>query len=396
MKRSLSIKTKNNKNKKVAILTLIIIYAFFKFCFTACISSNLSSLKGERRNKILKSQNYSYTEKKFKNIYINEHTFQGSSMNVFKNYFFGNQKSVPDNPIDIVALKKDSFRNSKNNGLKITWLGHSSVLIELEDNIILFDPIFSDRPSPISFIGPKRYHTDLSLKIEDFPTIDTVVISHDHYDHLDYNTILKIHKKVKKFIVPLAVGIYLEKWGVAPYKIVELDWMQNIVLNKINFIATPAQHYSGRGPFSNYKTLWSSWVIITKKYRIFFSGDSGYNEKIFKKIGNQFGPFDVTLIECGQYINGLKQIHMLPEQALQAHLDVKGKVMIPIHWGAYNLANHDWYEPVERAVKGALKHNIIVATPQIGETYKYGKKIPTVKWWNKYKIKKETSINSDL
>jgi len=388
----LSIKSKSILKKKILVIAGTIVFASFIICLTACLSLNLSSFRKERKIKIIESSNYIRTEKIFKNKYIDKEIYQGSTLEVFKKYCFGNQNSVPDMLIDVVTLNRDSFASAMKNELKITWLGHSSTVIELEGNIILIDPMFSERPSPISFIGPKRYHKSLPLKPGDFPKIDMVIISHDHYDHLDHDTIIKIHKKVKRFIVPLAVGVYLEEWGVDPHKITELDWMQNTIINGIKLIATPAQHYSGRSILNNYKTLWSSWVIIGKKHRVFYSGDSGYNNIIFRKIGKQFGPFDVALIECGQYHKGLLKIHMLPEQALQAHLDIKGKVMIPVHWGAFNLSIHDWYEPVERALEEALKHNIIVATPKIGQTYTYGKKIPVVRWWDKFKSKKVSSV----
>lgn len=236
-------------------------------------------------------------------------------------------------------------------------------------------------PSPIPIFVGKRYSENLPANIQDLPHIDAVLISHDHYDHLDYDSILKLRDKVKRFLVPLGIGAHLERWGVEKTRIQEFDWWDEIEFEGLKVIAAPARHFSGRSLTDRNATLWCSWVIHSKQGRIFYSGDSGYGLH-FKEIGSKHGPFDLTLIECGQYDNRWADIHMMPEEAVQAHLDVKGKVMLPIHWGAFTLAFHDWDEPVERIIGISEEKNVAVATPKIGEPVEIGtSKYPISLWW---------------
>jgi L-ascorbate metabolism protein UlaG (beta-lactamase superfamily) len=208
-----------------------------------------------------------------------------------------------------------------------------------------------------------------------------VIISHDHYDHLNKYSVQQLNEKTKRFIVPLAVGALIAKWGVPQEKIVELDWWEEYRLDqKLTIIATPAQHFSGRGLTDRNETLWVSWVVITPSHKIFFSGDSGYFNG-FKQIGEKFGPFDMTFIECGAYNKSWEQVHMFPEQTVQAHLDLKGKVLHPIHWATFNLALHPWYEPMERLTAAADRENIEIATPVVGETTVYKSNTPADSWW---------------
>ena len=228
----------------------------------------------------------------------------------------------------------------------------------------------------------QRFST-LPIEAEDLPPIDAVLLSHDHYDHLDYPSILKLKEKVGHFFVPLGLGSHLKHWGLAESKITELDWWQEIQFFNLTFVCTPAQHFSGRGLSDRNKTLWASWVILTDKTRLFFSGDSGYFDG-FTKIGNQYGPFDICLLECGQYNERWQEIHMMPEETLQAHLDLKGKILIPIHWGAFNLALHTWTEPPERLLKAARAHpEVIISTPIIGQTVNLSAPIPQTTWWRR-------------
>ncbi len=211
------------------------------------------------------------------------------------------------------------------------------------------------------------------------PSIDAILISHDHYDHLDYGSIRQLKDKTKYFFVPLGVGAHLQHWGVEASKITELDWWQSADIDGMTFTATPARHFSGRGLTDRDKTLWASWVIKGQDNNIYFSGDSGYRTH-FKQIGEQYGPFDFTMIECGQYNEKWEAIHMMPEQSLQAHIDLQGKMMMPIHWGAFNLAVHPWKEPVERLLK-AKKEDMMIATPVIGESFVLSQALPDARWW---------------
>ncbi|MDH5598785.1 MAG: MBL fold metallo-hydrolase, partial [Cyclobacteriaceae bacterium] len=246
---------------------------------------------------------------------------------------------------------------------------------------ILLDPMFGTYPSPFPYLTKRRFNDSLPLQIKDLPLIDVVVYSHDHYDHLDYGSILKLKDKVKKFLVPLGVGEHLRAWGVDGEKIIEMNWYESIEIKGTSFICTPAQHFSGRGFSDKMSTLWSSWVIKNKNSNLFFSGDSGYFDG-FKEIGNKYGPFDICFMECGQYNELWKDIHMFPEETAQAHLDLQGKLLVPIHWGAFSLSVHDWNDPVKRLNKEAQIKGINVYTPEIGEPITFDKKQEEKEWWN--------------
>jgi L-ascorbate metabolism protein UlaG (beta-lactamase superfamily) len=248
---------------------------------------------------------------------------------------------------------------------QVTWFGHSAFFLELEGKRLLFDPMLGSRPSPVSWAGSKRYSHKPPVQPEDFKNIDAVILSHDHYDHLDYGSIRKLKDNVRRFIVPLGVRKRLIKWGVAADKITEHAWWDELTLDGLSFACTPARHFSGRGLFDRNSTLWCSWAITGRETKVFYSGDSGYGPH-FKEIGSKYGPFDLTLMECGQYDKRWSTIHMMPEETVQAHLDVGGQLLIPVHWGAFTLAYHAWTDPVERVTKAALKHRVNVATPRMG------------------------------
>ncbi|WP_227014091.1 MBL fold metallo-hydrolase [Paenibacillus psychroresistens] len=291
----------------------------------------------------------------------------------------GNPLSRPKGGIIADSLDPKFVR--ENRADQITWFGHSALLLRINGLTLLLDPMFGRSPSPFPIFGPKRYSTKLPIEIEELPTIDAVIFSHDHYDHLDYGTIRKLKAKVKQFIVPLGVAGHLVRWGVDPQIIQEHDWWDEFTFRGLTLASTPARHFSGRGLGGRDTSLWCSWVILSEDTRIFFSGDSGYGPH-FKEIGSKYGPFDLTLMECGQYNERWAGIHMMPEETVQAHLDVQGKLMIPIHWGAFSLALHSWSDPVERAVKAAKQLGSAIATPRIGETVSIGAAVyPNSTWW---------------
>jgi L-ascorbate metabolism protein UlaG (beta-lactamase superfamily) len=261
----------------------------------------------------------------------------------------------------------------------ITWFGHSSLLLRLDGKTILIDPVFK-RASPISFAGPKTFLMKHTPGINNLPKdIDVLLITHDHYDHLEYNTIKTIHKNVKMFYVPLGVKNILTRWGVSKNKIKEFDWYDKSSFENINFIFTPSRHFSGRGLTNINSTLWGGWIIKSKNKNIYVSGDGGYFEE-FKKIGLKFGPFDIMFVENGQYNEAWSNIHMFPEQSVQASIICKAKIVMPIHWGKYDLSIHPWKEPIERFVKEAKHKKIKITTPKIGEIFTI-KKLPNEKWW---------------
>lgn len=274
----------------------------------------------------------------------------------------------------------DSYKKKLTPNVKVVWFGHSALLLEVDNRKIFLDPMLGKRSSPISFIGPKRFNKDLPIKIEDIPNLDAVLISHDHYDHLDYLSITKLKDKVKMFYVPLGIAAHLKSWGVEESKIVELDWWEEIKFEELTFVCTPSHHFSGRGLFNKDNTLWCSWVIKGENENIFFSGDTGYS-KSFKEIGDKFGPFNLTLLECGQYNKNWADFHMFPEETVRANIELRGKLLMPIHWGAFKLAFHPWQEPVERLLKEANSLNVKVTTPRIGEPVILGKSEPCSKWW---------------
>ncbi|MFC2151622.1 MBL fold metallo-hydrolase [Bacteroidota bacterium] len=284
---------------------------------------------------------------------------------VIKKFIKGVENGRPDEPIESVEFDSVSFMRNNNN-ITYTWFGHSTVLLNIKGKVIIIDPVFTKAASPVPFFN-KSFDFKSNYSVDIFPEIDVVLISHDHYDHLDYKTIKKINSKTKKFIVPLGVDAHLLRWGIAKEKIEIADWGDTIKFNSdLKFISTPARHFSGRGTRDRDKTLWCSWVIESEEYKIFFGGDSGYG-KHFKEIGEEFGPFDLTFIECGQYNENWSQIHTLPEQTIQAHIDLNGKTLLPIHWSKFKLSIHSWTEPIEKAKAASNQNNVHLQNPKIGE-----------------------------
>ncbi|WP_163103372.1 MBL fold metallo-hydrolase [Peribacillus alkalitolerans] len=300
-----------------------------------------------------------------------------TSLTLLRDFMKGNPKGKPEGPIPMEKLVIQSTSNQA----KITWFGHSAILLELDGKNLLIDPMFGKAPNPFPFFGDKRYSKGLPFKVGELPQIDAVFLSHDHYDHLDFYSINKLKDKVNQFFVPFGVASHLKRWGVLPEKIHEHDWWNEFEYEGLTLACTPARHFSGRSLNDRNSTLWCSWVISGKQDKIFFSGDSGYGPH-FKEIGDKYGPFDLTMMECGQYDERWSAIHMLPEETVQAHLDVKGKLLIPIHWGAFTLALHDWTDPVDRVLSSANEKGVTIATPKIGEPVILGSnEYPSTTWW---------------
>ncbi len=302
----------------------------------------------------------------------------GKTYQVIVAYFKDKRKAaVPSKGIPIEELSKEHL--AKVQGDLLYRLGHSTIMMRLNGEYLLADPVFSDRASPVQWAGPKRFHPN-PIAIENLPNIRAVIISHDHYDHLDVASIKQLNNKVEQFVVPLNVGQRLIDWGVDKSKIVELDWQQSIDLGSIKLTATPAQHFSGRALLDTDKTLWASWVIQSDKARLFFSGDSGYF-KGFKEIGERYGPFDVAMVETGAYNELWSEIHMMPAQSLQAHIDLQAKWMMPIHNGTFDLALHDWYTPFDEISTLADQADVKLLTPQFGEAINLDNIQETARWW---------------
>jgi len=263
---------------------------------------------------------------------------------------------------------------------EIIWFGHSSYLVKINGYRILVDPVFSKTPSPFSFIGSKAFPGTDFVQAKDFKNIDVLLITHDHYDHLDYQSILQIEPNTSLIVTSLGVGSHLERWGIAPSKIKELCWNQGAeILNGLKLTALPARHFTGR-KFKRNQTLWSAFAMESTHAKLFIGGDSGYDTH-FVEIGDKYGPFDLALLECGQYNEYWPFIHMFPEQTVQAAIDLKATVLMPVHWGKFSLAMHPWDEPIKRVFEEANAKSVNVTTPMLGETVQLKKSYPKVKWW---------------
>ncbi|MDO6516779.1 MBL fold metallo-hydrolase [Zobellia uliginosa] len=283
---------------------------------------------------------------------------------------------------DLEVLKLDSARVAAyKSQTRMLWFGHSSFLLQMDGKNILLDPMFGKVPAPHPWLGDERFNKEMPLDVQKLPQIDAVIFSHDHYDHLDYETILGIKDKVDHYFVPLGLGVHLEAWGVSSDRITELDWWQEEELGGITLVCTPAQHFSGRKLSNGQSTLWSSWVVKSDSESIYFSGDSGYAPH-FKEIGEKYGPFDLALMECGQYDKMWPDIHMMPEETALAGVDVKAKKIMPIHWAGFKLALHDWKDPIIRVRKKAIELDIKVIAPRIGQEIMVADSLSTYpNWW---------------
>lgn len=295
--------------------------------------------------------------------------------------FSKEKNNVPSEPMPVCEDTARVLSREPEDGLRVTWFGHSSTLVEIDGRRVLIDPVWGPRTSPFAWAGPKRWQTPV-LPLDSLPPLDAVLISHDHYDHLDRPTIEALRERVPHFVVPLGVGAELEAWGVERSRITELDWWESASVGSLKVYATPARHASGRGLFGRDKTLWSGYVLSGAYHRVYYSGDTGMMEA-FDEIGERFGPFDLTLLEIGEYSQYWPDWHMGPEQAVAANKRVRGKVMLPVHWGLFSLAPHGWTEPIERAVAAANASGVTLATPMLGESISPSAKEPRLgrRWW---------------
>jgi L-ascorbate metabolism protein UlaG (beta-lactamase superfamily) len=287
--------------------------------------------------------------------------------------------TVPDRPIPVQPLDAATLAAAPD--ATLFRLGHSTLLMKLDGGWWLTDPVFSERASPVAWAGPKRFHAP-PLGIDDLPPLRAVILSHDHYDHLDHDTILRLASKVALFVAPLGVGERLVAWGVERARVRELDWWDETTVGAVRLAAVPAQHFSGRGLRDGDRSLWASWVIDTGALRLFFSGDTGYHAD-FKTIGTRYGPFDVTMLETGGYDRQWADVHMQPDETLQAHLDLRGRWLLPIHNGTFDLAFHPWFEPLERirVLAAAAAAGVPLATPVMGAAWSLREPQAVPAWW---------------
>ena len=298
---------------------------------------------------------------------------------IFMSWFRRPARTVPQVALPIVTRRGQDFATSPASGLRITWLGHSTLLVEIDGYRVLVDTVWAERASPFASAGPKRFHA-APLPLDQLPEIDAVVISHDHYDHLDHPTMVALRDWETVFVVPLGVGAHLERWGIPLERIVEMDWWDRYAVGKLEIVMTPARHASGRHFFDGNRTLWAGYAFLAPSQRVFFSGDTGMFPGI-QEIGARLGPFDIAMIEVGAYAQSWADWHMGPEQAVEAHTLLGGEVLLPIHWGLFNLSTHGWTEPIERVLMAAEGKGVTVWSPRPGESLEVGRPLRNERWW---------------
>lgn len=304
-------------------------------------------------------------------------TSDASIFKIMRKFFFNKDKT--NTPPFILPSKKANLFELDVKDDVIVWFGHSSYFMQLSGKTILVDPVFSGHASPVRFTTKSFKGSDV-YKTEDIPSIDFLLITHDHYDHLDYETIIRLRPKICTVITGLGVGAHFKRWGYDEKIIFEKDWNEEINFDLLTFITTPARHFSGRN-FKRNTSLWLSFVIITPDKKVFVGGDSGYDTH-FRTIGEKFGPFDLVILENGQYNQYWKYIHMMPEEVVQAAMDLKAKKLLPVHWGKFSLSLHAWDEPIRRTISEAKGKNLVVLHPMIGEAVALDANSTLTQWWD--------------
>lgn len=304
-----------------------------------------------------------------------------TTLGYLKGQFGGKEVRVPPSPIPVVSVDPAALAAPPaGTGLRAFWIGHAGAYIEIDGLRLMIDPVFSAHASPFE-IGPKRFHPP-PIALASLPKVDAVLISHDHYDHLDMATVQHLAARGTNFFVPLGIGAHLAAWRVPKAQIRELDWWQEQTLGRVRIVCTPTRHYSGRGLTDRKTTLWSSWSVLGPANRFYYSGDTGFSNH-FREVGDRFGPFDMAFVKIGAYGPGAAwtDIHMTPEEAVRASREVRAKRMFPLHWSTFNLAFHAWDEPIRRAVAAASEQQVDLVTPRIGEMVVAGQPFASQAWW---------------
>ena len=361
--------------KRQAKLMATLIAGFLAFVLlSATLFINLSPQVG---GDSVEYDSLNYRDGTFQNLIPTDVSSENSSFwDTLGEYMLSGGQRSPSTPL---PTKEFSLESLDSEEVSVTWFGHSTILIRSNEITILTDPLFGEENMDPLFFGPTPFSLEYSYELEDLPPIDYVLISHDHYDHLDMGAIKGLRDST--FYVPLGIKSHLIKWDVPEENVLELDWYDEVnVSEHLRLALTPAQHFSGRSLFNSDSTLWGSWVIELHNRSLFFSGDSGYMEE-FKTIGEMYGPFDIAFVETGQYNLAWKDIHMFPEQAVQAGFDLNASIILPIHNSKYTLSTHSWDEPLERISGEGERRNMSVSTPMIGETFILGGSIPNDAWW---------------
>ena len=359
----------------ILLVIILIVGAIYLFMQTIPFGKYAS---GDRLNAIKNSPNYSKGQ--FQNQSVTPALAEGINMFMVMNDFFFKKSKTNIPPKTLPSVKTDLKMLPPGENV-LVWFGHSSYFLQVDGKKILVDPVFSGHASPLNFTTKSFMGSDV-YTADDMPAIDFLFITHDHWDHLDYRTVIKLKPTIKHIITGLGVGEHLVKWGFDPEIIIEKDWNEEMDLKDgFKVFTTPSRHFSGRG-FKRNQSLWMSFVLQTPTLKIFIGGDSGYDTH-FKKIGDTFGPVDIAILECGQYNPYWKYIHMMPEEVVQAARDLKATAFFPIHWSKFSLATHAWDDPITRVMAEAAKQQVNLKTGLIGE------KIPLTTtnnvnyWWTK-------------
>jgi L-ascorbate metabolism protein UlaG (beta-lactamase superfamily) len=340
--------------------------------------AGFGAARGLRLERVRRSPRF--FEGRFRNTVRTETIRPRDVVETLRLQLLGNEPRHPARPIPIVNLSAADFVAPPPSGLRLTWMGHASALVEIDGRRFLTDPVWSERVSPSTAIGPRRFFPP-PIALEQLPELDAVLVSHDHYDHLDMATVRALTRRGAFFVVPLGVGAHLETWGVSAQRIRELDWGDAIEFGSVGVAATPARHFSGRGITGRDRTLWCSWTIVGPRHRVFYSGDSGYFDE-FRRIGAKHGPFDAALMSVGAYSPTWPDVHMDPEELVRAHAELGGGVLVPVHWATFNLAFHAWNAPAARAAAEAARREVRIVLPRPGQ-FLEPSTLPTAPddWW---------------
>ncbi|HTR07685.1 MAG TPA: MBL fold metallo-hydrolase [Paraburkholderia sp.] len=340
--------------------------------------SRTLGLTAAQRGRALSRTSPQHDGERFRNVRPRPAERFGKTLKIMWDMIFNKPRgTMPAGVLPVHPLTRGQVEAAPDRSV---WrLGHSTLLFKLRGQFWLTDPVFAERASPFRSLGPKRFHAP-PIALADLPPLRGVILSHDHYDHLDRETVLTLAATTGVFLTPLGVGDRLIEWGIEGAKVRQFDWWQGATVDGIEFAATPAQHFSGRSLFDGNSTLWASWVIADDDLRVFFSGDTGYFDG-FRTIGERLGPFDATFIETGAYDPHWPYVHMQPEETVQAHVDLRGNWLVPIHNGTFDLAMHHWQDPFERVTGLALARGVTLSTPCMGERLDLAAPHRGERWW---------------
>jgi len=350
--------------------------------FFASIKPDLGRMNDDQRRRGARLErsraSAQFSNGKFQNPSGAGASMNGPSLPLLGEFFFRRGRREPPGPLP-VNRPHDTWARRVETGLRVTWLGHSTVLLEIDGRRVLTDPVFGERASPVRFAGPRRFHPT-PARLSELPPLDAILLSHDHFDHLCRPTMEEIARTRVPVVTALGVGAHLEEFGVDPERIIELDWHEHAEVGGVRFTATPAQHFSGRGIASRNGTLWASWVIASGRHKVFFSGDTGLTPQ-FRDTGREHGPFDLVMLEVGAFHTAWESIHLGPENALTAFEMLGGGTLLPVHWGTFNLGLHDWDEPAETLLSLASQRGARIVTPRIGEAFEPEHVEGPMPWW---------------